>query len=100
MIKIISIFILLTLFISVKYIMFSKNKKINYWAKKIDRIVTWFIIGSALASIFWLTHTKKWKELSQEIKIKFSPSVNKASSHAVWIIWKTLAFFAWIFFKK
>lgn len=84
-----------------------KDKKINYWVKKIDRIVTWFIIGWALASIFWLTHTKKWQEISKEVKIKFSPSINKASSwtkillgKSLWLVWKTLAFFVWIFNKK
>lgn len=87
--------------------MFSKNKKINYWVKKIDRVVTWFIIWGALASIFWLTHTKKWKEISHEVKLKFSPSANKAWKIAnrfwlslIWITWKILAFFAWIFNKK
>ncbi len=80
--------------------MFSKNKKINYWAKKVDKIVTGFIIGSALVSIFWLTHTKKWKEISNEVKVILSPTVHKASSKAMWIIGKTLVFFAGIFSKK
>jgi len=80
--------------------MFFKNKKISYWAKKVDKIVTWFIIGSALASIFWLTHTKKWKEISHEIKIKFSPIIKKLLKKAIWAFWKTLAFFVWIFSKK
>lgn len=84
--------------------MFLKNKKINYWVKnwvkKVDKIVTWFIIGSALVSIFWLTHTKKWKEISQEVKIKLLPTVNKVSTKAIWVVWRILAFFAWIFSKK
>lgn len=80
--------------------MFFKNKKISYWAKKVDKIVTWFIIGSALASIFWLTHTKKWKEISHEIKIKFSPIIKKLPKKAISVFWKTLAFFVWIFSKK
>lgn len=84
--------------------MFSKNKKINYWVKKVDKIVTWFIIGSAIASIFWLTHTKKGKEISKgisdEIRLKFSPNMKHTSHKAIWFFWKTLAFFAWIFNKK
>lgn len=83
------------------------NKKLNFWAKKIDRIVTWFIIGGALASIFWLTHTKKWQEISKEVRLRFSPSIKKAWSwfkfvfgKSLWLFWKTLAFFVWIFNKK
>ena len=87
--------------------MFWKNKKLNYWVKKIDRIVTWFIIGWALASIFWLTHTKKWQEISKDVKIRFSPSVKKISWWTksilwnwLWLVGKILAFFVWIFNKK
>ena len=45
--------------------MFGKKK-----VKKIDKIVTWIIIGSAVASIFGLSKTKKWKEVTQKISTK------------------------------
>jgi len=45
--------------------MFGKKK-----VKKIDKIVTWVIIGSAIASIFGLSKTKKWKEVTQKISTK------------------------------
>ena len=45
--------------------MFGKKK-----VKKIDKIVTWIIIGSAVASIFGLSKTKKWKEMTQKISTK------------------------------
>jgi F0F1-type ATP synthase membrane subunit a len=84
--------------------MFSKNKKINYWAKKVDKIVTTLIIWSAIASIFWLSQTKKWKEVSKEIsdsiREKISPWVNNTSKKAISIFWKTIAFLVWIFSKK
>lgn len=80
--------------------MFWKNKKINYWTKKIDKIVTWLIIWSALASIFWLANTKKWKEFSNDIKINSSSIIKKFSIKTIWIIWKILAFVTWIFSKK
>lgn len=84
--------------------MFSKNKKINYWAKKVDKIVTTLIIWSAIASIFWLSQTKKGrevtKEISNEIIDKLSPWVNNTSKKAISIFWKIIAFFVWIFSKK
>lgn len=82
--------------------MFSKNKKLNYGARKVDKIVTTFIIGTAIASIFWLSHTKKWKEVSKEISDsinKYTPWLN-APKKAVSIFWKIIAFFVWIFSKK
>lgn len=80
--------------------MFSKNKKINYWARKVDKIVTTVIIWSAIASIFWLSQTKKWKEISHDIKVKLSPVVNTSSKKALSVFGKMIAFFVWIFSKK
>lgn len=45
--------------------MFGKKK-----VKKIDNLVTWVIIGWAIASIFGLSKTKKWKEVTAEISKK------------------------------
>ncbi len=80
--------------------MFSKNKKINYGARKVDKIVTTMIIGSAIASIFWLSQTKKWREFSQDMKQKISPVVNTSSKRALSIFGKVIAFLVGIFSKK
>ncbi|MDD5769499.1 MAG: hypothetical protein PHE25_00880 [Candidatus Gracilibacteria bacterium] len=80
--------------------MFSKNKKITYGAKKIDKIVTGFIIGGALASIFGLTHTKKGQEISKELKLKLGEKTSNIFSKGIGLFGKTLAFFASIFSKK
>ena len=52
--------------------MFGKKK-----VKKIDKLVTGVIIGSAIASIFGLSKTKKWQEVTK--------SITKKSK---WIFWK------------
>ncbi len=80
--------------------MFSKNKKIDSSVRKVDKIVTWIIIGSAIASIFWLSQTKKWKEVTKEIKEILSPTIKKTSSDAISVFWKTIAFIVSIFSKK
>ena len=44
-----------------------------FWKKKvknIDKLVTGVIIGSAIASIFGLSKTKKWKEITQNVSNK------------------------------
>lgn len=73
-----------------------KNKKIDSWVKKIDKIVTWVIIGSAIASILGFSQTKKWKEMTQNMKKK------NRSALAQWIkiLGKILAFLASLFSKK
>ena len=80
--------------------MFWKNKKLDSWVKKMDKLVTWLIIWWAVASIFWLSHTKKWKELSHEVKMRFSPTLNTCWKKTIGIIGQILAFFAGIFSKK
>lgn len=39
-------------------------KKSMWW---MDKLVTGIIIGSAAASIFWLSRTKKWKKIWEKI---------------------------------
>lgn len=51
--------------------MFSKK------GKKIDKLITWVIIGSAIASIFGLSKTKKWQDVTSEI-----------SKKSKWLFWK------------
>ena len=48
--------------------MFSSKKKKA--AKKIDTLITGVIIGSAIASIFGLSKTKKGKEITAEVTNK------------------------------
>ena len=43
--------------------MFWKWKKIDSGVKKVDKLVTWIIMWWAVASIFGLSKTKKWKEV-------------------------------------
>jgi len=52
--------------------MFGKKR-----AKKIDNLVTGVIIGSAIASIFGLSQTKKWKEVTANI-----------SKKSRWVFWR------------
>jgi F0F1-type ATP synthase membrane subunit a len=52
--------------------MFGKKK-----VKKIDKLVTWVIIGGAIASIFGLSKTKKGQEVTEKIQVK-----------SKWVFWK------------
>lgn len=60
--------------------MFGKKK-----VKKIDNLVTGLIIWTAVASIFGLSKTKKWKEVTNDI-----------SKKSKWIFWKVY----WVFWKS
>lgn len=81
--------------------MFFRSKKINHSAKKIDKLVTGLIIGSA---IFGLSQTKKWKEITsqiqQGIQSQITPEVKKVWGRALGIFGKTLAKVVGIFSKK
>lgn len=79
--------------------MFFKNKKIDSWVKKVDKIVTWIIIGWALAWLFWLSKTKKWKEFTNSITNSLEPQFKSVSKKSIWLFWKIIAFFVWIFHK-
>lgn len=61
-------------------------------AKSVDKIVTWVIIGSAVASIFGLTKTKKWKEITKK-------TTKKSRSWLVFV-WKVLVATLRLFSKK
>ncbi len=80
--------------------MFGKNKPIQKSAKKMDKIVTWIIIGWAIASVFWLSQTKKWKEVSSSITTALKPKVADSGKKAISIFWKVIAFFVYLFSKK
>lgn len=80
--------------------MFSENKKIDFSVKKVDKIVTWIIIGSAIASIFWLSQTKKWKEVTKDLTQEFKPVITKTSKNILATFWKVIAFIVSILFNK
>lgn len=81
--------------------MFWKNKKLHTSAKKVDKIVTTLIIGSAIASIFWLaSKTKKGKDMTQDLQDKMLPVVKSSSKKAVSLFGRAIAFVVWIFSKK
>lgn len=44
--------------------MFWKNKQKN----RFDKLITWLIVWWAVASMFWLSKTKKWKDIKDNIK--------------------------------
>ena len=58
-----------------------KEKKIEKWIQKMDKIVTWIILWWVVASVFWVaTKTKKWQEATK-------------------IIWKKIKKWGWLFKK-
>jgi hypothetical protein len=58
--------------------MFGKKK-----VKKIDNLVTGVIIWTAVASIFGLSKTKKWKEVTAKVS-NTSKSIFKKVYHSFW----------------
>lgn len=45
--------------------------------KKIDKIITWIIIGWAVAWAVWMSQTKKWKEITKKASEVISQKSNK-----------------------
>lgn len=75
--------------------MFFRKKK-EKATKKIDKLVTGFIIGWAVASMVGLSQTKKWKEVTKEVKNKSKNLFQKANS----IFWKSMIKVLNIFNKR
>ena len=48
--------------------MFFKKNKVKNSAKKMDKVITWLIVGTAVASMVWLSRTDKWKEVTSNVK--------------------------------
>lgn len=73
--------------------MIFKRKRVEESAKKFDKIITWVIVWTAVASMIWLSQTKKGKKVSQNIKQE-SFKVYKKSYGLFWkvLIW-TINFF-------
>ncbi len=65
--------------------MFFRKKK-EKATKKIDKLVTGFIIGWAVAWMIGLSQTKKWKKVTWEIKQKSKNIFEKTHS----LFWKTM----------
>ncbi len=75
---------------------FKKKNKIESHAKKLDKLVTWLIIGWAVASMIGLSKTKAWKEITTNIKLNSTWILKKWYS----IFWKTLVWIIRFFNKK
>lgn len=43
------------------------KKRVKDWAKKVDKVVTSLIVWTAVASMIWLSRTKKWKEVTKKM---------------------------------
>jgi len=48
-----------------------RKKKVEQQAKKFDKLITWLIIGWAVASMIWLSKTDKWKEVTENLTEKW-----------------------------
>ncbi|MBW7954690.1 hypothetical protein H3C61_02670 [Candidatus Gracilibacteria bacterium] len=80
--------------------MFKKSKNLDRGVKKVDKLVTGIIIGSAIASIIGASQTDKGKEVTKDLKNKIIPIGNKTSKKAFSIFGKFIAFIVGIFSKK
>ena len=61
------------------------RKKTKKATSKIDKLVTWLIIWWAVASIVWLSKTKKWQDITKDMKNKSSSLCSKLKN----FFWKT-----------
>jgi hypothetical protein len=48
--------------------MFFKKKGVKNQAKKFDKLITWLIIGWAVASMVWISKTSRWKKITNNFK--------------------------------
>ena len=76
--------------------MFLKKKEVKDHAKKFDKLITWLIIGWAVASMIWISNTKKGKEVTENVKKTSSGIVQKWYN----VFWKILLWGIKIFTKK
>jgi len=70
------------------------RKKLDSWAKKIDKLITWIIIGSAIASIFGLSQTKKGKEITKDVQEKVTPIMERGRSWLFTFLGKLVGIFS------
>ena len=76
--------------------MFFKKKEVKNHAKNFDKLITWLIIGWAVASMIWISNTKKGKEVTESVKKSWSGIIQKGYK----IFWKILLGGIKIFTKK
>lgn len=48
--------------------MFFKRDNVKKWARKLDKVITWLIIWTAVASMIGLSKTRKWRILSDNFR--------------------------------
>lgn len=87
--------------------MFFKKKEVDHHAKKFDKLITWLIIGWAVASMVGLSKTDKWKEIvenanekSKEITENVKEEGTKVAKKSYKLFWKVLVWVLKIFNKK
>ena len=76
--------------------MFFKRKNVENSAKKIDKVITWLIVGTAVASMIGLSRTWKWKKVTWNITNKWAKACKKWYS----VFWKCLVWTINFFSKK
>ncbi len=76
--------------------MIFRKKTVSSWVKKIDKVVTWLIIGTAVASMIWVSRTKKWKKVTENIKDAWRWAFDKWLN----IFWKVVVWTVNFFKKK
>lgn len=83
--------------------MFFKKKEVDKHAKKFDKLITWLIIGWAVASMIGLSKTDKWKEITKNVQVEWTKAVKESQKIAKqWykVFWKVLVWVLKIFNKK
>jgi len=76
---------------------FRKSKKeVEKSMKRMDSLVTGLIVWGAVASIFGLSRTKKWKKITSKILA----TSKTGFKYGYAMFWKTLAETVSFFFKK
>ncbi len=75
---------------------FKKKEKIKNHAKWFDKLITWLIIGWAVASVLGLSKTERWKKLSKATYKSSKWIFRKWYS----LFWKLLVRVIRIFHKK
>lgn len=75
--------------------MFFRKKKESH-TKKLDKLVTWLIIGWAVAWMIGLSKTEKGKEVTEVVKKEWWKVAWKAYA----LFWKALAKWVSLFCKK
>lgn len=76
--------------------MFFKRDNVKNGAKKVDKVITWLIIWTAVASMIGLSKTNKWKKVSDNIRSEWVKVCKKWYS----FFWKVLVWVIKFFNKK